>query len=184
MHGKPTRERYENPEEPKPHEANWLPWLGKQLKARGIEVSIPALPLPYFPVYEDWKSTALRGVAVGPDTSFIAHSASADFVLRLFSEDKEAVAEQLVLVAPYHDYAGKYGEFSKYTLDSEILKRVERMTILNSLDDDEPIQTRAHELATIFPEATLLELDGYGHFRIGHNMRGEELPILLDVLGI
>jgi hypothetical protein len=55
LHGKPTRGRYENPDEPKPHEANWLPWLGRQLGARGVAVSIPAFPRPYFPVYEDWK---------------------------------------------------------------------------------------------------------------------------------
>jgi predicted alpha/beta hydrolase family esterase len=183
LHGKPRRERYENPQEPKPHEANWLPWLGKQLATRGIESAIPAMPLPYHPVYLDWKKV-FEAEDVGPDTGLVGHSAGAEFILRWLSEDHERRVSQAVLVAPYHDYLGKYGDFSRYALDGTILERVGKLSIINSLDDDESITQRAHELSVVFPRAASFELDGFGHFRIGHNMKSEEFPELLEVLGV
>ena len=181
LHGKPTRERYENPEEPKPHEANWLPWLGRQLSSRGIATSIPALPKPYFPVYEEWGEIFEEN-RINEETALIGHSAGAEFILRWLSENNKTSAERVVLVAPYRDYAGKYGEFSQYDLDLNIVKRVGRLTIFNSLDDDALIKTRAHELSATLPEAKVIELDGHGHFRIGHNMQNEEFPQLLEEL--
>lgn len=89
LHGKPTRDRYENSNEPKPHEANWLPWLKAQLEAQKINVSIPALPLPYFPVYEDWKNVFEREEVTG-HTKLIGHSAGAEFILRWLSEKKRS----------------------------------------------------------------------------------------------
>lgn len=181
LHGKPTRERYENPLEPKPHEANWFPWIGRQLAGRGVKVAIPALPLPYSPVYSDWEAVFPKA-DVSKDTGLIGHSTGAEFLLRWLSENKETEVNRLILVAPYRDYAGKYGEFSQYTLDPELAERVGKLTILNSIDDDEPIQRRTHELTTLLPNAHLIELDGFGHFRIGHNMQSEEFPVLLDLL--
>lgn len=181
LHGKPTRERYEDPKETRPHEANWLPWLGKELTAKGVEVAIPALPRPYFPVYKEWKRL-FEASQVGPQTGLIGHSAGAEFILRWLSENKQIEAERVVLVAPYKDYAVKYGEFSKYVLDHAMVERIGKLTIFNSLDDDEPIQTRAHELVATIDRAELIELDGFGHFRIGHNMQNEEFPQLLAEL--
>lgn len=181
LHGKPNRERYENPEEPKPHVANWLPWLGERLEERGVKVAIPALPKPYFPVYEDWKAVFEQN-CISEQTALVGHSAGAEFIMRWLSENKAVTTEQAVLVAPYRDYAGKYGEFSQYSLDLEIVSRIGRLTILNSIDDEEPIQTRAHELSRMIPESELIELDGFGHFRIGHNMQSPAFPELLSVL--
>lgn len=183
LHGKPTKERYENPLEPKPHEANWLPWLGRQLSSHNIDTVIPALPLPYFPVYRDWEAVFPKE-HVNQETGLIGHSAGAEFLLRWLSENNKTSVDQLVLVAPYRDYAGKYGEFSKYQVDTSIIERVGRLTILNSLDDDAPILRRTQELMETFPSADLVEVNGFGHFRIGHNMTSEELPQLLDILGV
>jgi len=98
VHGKPPRERYEDPTQPKPHKANWLPWLGEQHEAQGVAVSIPALPKPYFPVYEDWKQV-FPAAAVGPETAVVAHSAGVEFVLRWLSEDTQRCIERAVLIA-------------------------------------------------------------------------------------
>lgn len=181
LHGKPTRERYENSEEPKPHVANWLPWLGRQLSTRGVDVSIPAFPFPYFPVYKDWKEV-FETNHVGEDTALIGHSAGAEFILRWLSENKDVSVEQIALVAPYHDFASKYAEFSEYNIDTNLSRRVGRITVLNSLDDDPQIQASVERIAIGLPVARIIELDGYGHFRIGYNMQTEELPVLLDVL--
>jgi predicted alpha/beta hydrolase family esterase len=181
LHGKPTKERYLNPEIPKPHEANWFPWIGVKLVESGIQTSIPPLPRPYFPEYETWKKV-FEAEKVNDSTGLVGHSAGAEFILRWLSANEDMTVERVVLVAPYCDYAGKYGDFSNYQLDRNLKERVGRLTIINSLDDDEPIQRRTHELVGALPAAKLVELDGYGHFRIGHNMTGPEFPELLDEL--
>ncbi len=181
LHGKPTKERYFDPAQPKPHETNWFPWIGKKLAQIGIEVSIPPLPQPYFPEYEAWRAV-FENEKVNQETGLVGHSAGAEFILRWLSSNRDVSVDRVVLVAPYHDYVGKYGDFSKYELDSTLPERIGRLAVINSLDDDEPIQRRTHDIVTAFPSAHLIELDGYGHFRIGHNMTGPEFPALLNEL--
>lgn len=181
LHGKPSRERYFDDNVPKPHKANWFPWIAQKLEDTGVPTSVPPLPEPYFPVYEAWEEVLSRQ-DINEQTGLVGHSAGSELILRKFSEDKKLTAERIVLVAPYRDYAGKYGDFSKFTPDSNLPERIGRLTIINSLDDDEPIQRRTQELVDTFPGAKLIELDGYGHFRIGHNMKLPDFPLLLDEL--
>lgn len=181
LHGKPTKERYLDPAQPKPHKANWFPWIDEKLVQIGVEVAIPPLPQPYFPVYETWKDV-FECQKVDNETGLVGHSAGAEFILRWLSSNTSVSVERVVLVAPYHDYSEKYGDFSEYELDLSLPERIGRFTVINSLDDDEPIQRRTHDIVTAFPSANLIELDGYGHFRIGHNMTGPEFPTLLDEL--
>lgn len=183
VHGKPTRERYENPDIPKPHEANWLPWLSASLERRGISTFVPAMPRPYVPDYNAWREE-LGSTRIDSTTSLVGHSAGAEFLLRLLSTERLLTAEQLVLVAPYADSARKYGNFSEYNLDKSIGRRVGRVVILNSTDDSRAIQDNAQRLARAIPEADLVELDGFGHFMLGNNMQGPEFPELLNILGI
>ncbi|HEX7633623.1 MAG TPA: alpha/beta hydrolase [Candidatus Saccharimonadales bacterium] len=181
LHGKPSRERYLNPALPKPHEANWFPWIRQKLGEVGITAVVPPLPKPYFPVYEDWKRV-FEQETVTSKTRFACHSAGAELFLRWFSSHKDVAVERAVLVAPYADYLGKYGDFSQYDLDPDLPKRVGKLIVINSKDDDDPIQRRTREIVEAFPSAELIEVDGYGHFRIGHNMTGPEFPILLEAL--
>lgn len=182
LHGKPTKERYYDSDVPKPHEANWFPWIKAELSKAGIDATVPALPHPYHPnYYEAWKEV-FEKEKIDTNTGLVGHSAGAEFILRWLSSNKEIAVERAVLVAPYHDYKCKYGDFSNYALDKDLPNRIGSLTIINSLDDDEPIQRRTKELVAALPSAKLIELDGYGHFRIGHNMTGPEFPVLLDEL--
>jgi predicted alpha/beta hydrolase family esterase len=181
LHGKPTRERFFDPTQPKPHVTNWFPWIGKKLLEEGVDISIPPLPQPYYPIYEAWR-TVFEKQKMTKDTGLIGHSAGAEFILRWLSINKDVSVERVVLVAPYRDYDGKYEDFSKYDLDKDLCERIGKVTIINSLDDDAPIQRRTQELITAYPTAKYIELDGYGHFRIGHNMTSQEFPILFDEL--
>jgi hypothetical protein len=181
LHGKPKRERYENPELPKPHEANWLPWIQNKLGERGVTVSLPALPKPYYPVYEDWKRE-LESHEVDNETALIGFSAGADFILRWLSENKDATPESTTLVAPWHDNEGKYGDFSNYALDAKLGKRIGKIAVFSSLDDSLAIQVNVSRIKEVIPEAKLIQLNGYGHFMLGNNMTTQEFPELLEEL--
>lgn len=179
LHGKPTKERYLNQNEPKPHNANWLPWLASELEQIGIPTTRTIMPRPYFPVYEDWKKHFEAQAEVNANTKLVGHSAGAEFVLRWLSENGRCV-ERIVMVAPYLDFQNKYDGFSDYIIDSTIVKRVGSITIINSLDDDPPIQANVEHLMNILPGTKLINFEDYGHFRIGHNMTTDAFPELLD----
>lgn len=181
VHGKPKRERFENPDLPKPHEANWLPWIQSKLGERGIAAAIPALPKPYFPVYEAWKQE-FEAHDIDEETALIGHSAGADFILRWLSENRDAAPESAMLVAPWHDTKGKYGDFSQYRLDRKLGRRVGKIAIFNSLDDSTEIQANVRRIAHDLPAAKVIHLNGYGHFIRGNNMPTQEFPELLDEL--
>lgn len=177
FHGKPSRERYFNPEIAKPHESNWLPWLRSSLGRRGIIASIPIFPEPYYPDFEKWKQTV-------SDTSseslgVVGFSAGAEFALRWLSEDRTLELEKLVLVAPWRDESKKYGSFSDYELDTNLSSRVKSITVFNSLDDSPQIQANVGTIVTKLKRAELVQFDGYGHFMLGNNMTTEEFPELL-----
>lgn len=181
LHGKPTRERYENPEIPKPHKANWLPWLSAELGKRGVVTAIPAFPEPYAPNYDTWSELFDR-YGVDQETSIVGHSAGAEFALRWLSEHNRARLRQLVLVAPWKDTAGKYGDFSHYELDTQLAKRIGTISIFNSLNDSEAIQANVTQLRTDLPEAEYVEFRNHGHFMIGNSMQDERFPELLNRL--
>lgn len=180
-HGKPPRERYEDPAVLKPHEANWFPWAKQQLSLRGIDAIVPALPKPYHPVFSDWKN-AFPTHRIDVQTGLVGFSAGAEFLLRLLSEDTSMYPEHLVLVAPWRGSPEKYKDFSDYTLDPNVCERVGRLTIINALNDSQGIQDNAHHLAEVLPSAELIELEGYGHFMIGNTMKSEKFPELIPVL--
>ncbi len=180
--GKPTKERYEDPAEPKPHEANWFPWMATEIGKIGVPATIAIMPRPYEPVYEDWKKVFESLGPVNENTSLVGHSAGAEFLTRWLSENRNLCVDRVVWVGPYRDRKRRYGEFSNYELDTALTERVGRLTIFNSTDDDPAIQAYAHELAGALPSARLIEFERYGHFRIGHNMPGPEFPELFQEL--
>lgn len=181
VHGKPTKERYQDSAIPQPHQANWLPWLQRQLTDRGIETTVPAFPRPYYPEYDAWCEV-FEQQQIKPDTGLIGHSTGADFILHWLSLNPGVEVERVALVAPWHDKPKKYGDFSTYQLDVELTKRVGDLVILSSTDDDPRIRQRATVLTAVIPGARHLALEGFGHFMLGNSMSSEALPELLQEL--
>jgi predicted alpha/beta hydrolase family esterase len=182
VHGKPTQERYENPRLPKPHRANWLPWVGQQLTAQGVTVDIPAMPEPYAPDYQKWLSK-IDPFDISPGTALIGHSTGAEFILRMLSQDlKDSTVGPVILVAPWRDDSGKYGDFSDYELDDNLVARTQGLTIMVSSNDTQRIQDRAYGLESQLPGAELMCFSSFGHFMTGNAMPGPEFPELLRVL--
>jgi predicted alpha/beta hydrolase family esterase len=177
LHGKPPRERYENPDLPKPHEANWLPWLASELAKRGLNTAIPQFPKPYEPSYDAYRAV-IEQYDIEEGT-VVAHSAGADFILHWLSENPGVSLRQLLLVAPWRDDKGKYGEFSDYTLDLDLPDRIGRITILNSLDDSQAIQDNVTRLRSVLWPTRLVEFESHGHFMLGNNMPDTTFPELL-----
>jgi uncharacterized protein len=182
LHGKPKKERYLDPAQPKPHQANWLPWLAEQLEQRGVAAAIPAFPEPYAPDYESWRST-FEQYQVSEHTGIVGHSAGAGFILRWLSENQNITIERAVLVAPWHDTNHEYGkDFFDYDLDSNLASRVGRLVIFNSIDDSKNIHDSVSMIRGVIKGIRYREFEGYGHFMLGNNMNSTQFPELLEEL--
>ena len=64
-------------------DADWYPWLKKELEEKGFQVSVPAMPNPDAPEISSWVE-ALRNAVGTPDkeTYFIGHSVGCQTILR------------------------------------------------------------------------------------------------------
>ncbi len=56
IHGAPYEEEFYNPETPSPSNANWFPWLQKQMALKNELCQALEFPRPYDPIYSDWVS--------------------------------------------------------------------------------------------------------------------------------
>src|SRR5690349_15163034 len=65
-----------------PEEA-WLPWMKRELEARGYRTALPAMPKPNAPVIDQWLAfiTGLVG-APDRDTILVGHSMGCQAVIR------------------------------------------------------------------------------------------------------
>ncbi len=182
LHGKPKEASYYDPNMPSPSKRHWLPWVQQQLIIDGVHAVTPDVPRPFEPVYEQWKKEVERYRDLVRNGALIGHSAAASFFLRWLSEGPELEANRLVMVAPYLDLTGKYGEFSRFEIDPKIAERIGRITIIHSSDDTPDIHKSVEVISTALPAAELVELNGFGHFMIGNAMASPEFPELFDAM--
>ena len=161
LHGMPSRAEYEDPAQPAPPRAHWLPWIAERLRERGVDVAVPELPVPYAPDYAAW-SAAFERFSLDPGTLLIGHSCGAGFLVRYLSEHPVR-ARQLVLVAPYLDPRGTIAPFFDFVLDAGLAERVPRIDLFVS-DDDDPDITGSAELVRRALPVRLHRFADKGHF--------------------
>lgn len=180
VHGKPKIERYLDPEQPKPHEANWLPWAKAHLERAGIPTRVPALPVPYAPQYDAWQ-TEVGPESITRETTVVGLSAGAGFILRLLSRNSFVRPDKVVLVAPWLDPNRKYGDFGEFKIDPKLVERCAGgLAVFYSSEDDEQAQKSLEVVRQALPGAKYIDIPEYGHFMIGNTMTGPEFPELLD----
>ncbi len=182
LHGKPSIERYMDPSQPKPHEANWLPWLAQTLGHMGIPTTIPELPKPYAPVYENCINEALK-TPITEDTLVIGHSMGAGLSIRWMSENPDVAVKKLVLVAPWLDPNRRYGSLFDFVLDPSLIERCAGgMAIFYSSHDGKEAKQSAGMLMSTFPGATRKNIPEDGHFMPGNTMRTNKFYKIISEL--
>ncbi len=182
LHGKPSMERYMDPAQPRPHEANWLPWLAQTLGHMGIPTAIPELPKPYEPVYENCINEALK-TPITEATLVVGHSMGAGLSVRWMSENPDAYVKKLVLVAPWLDPNRRYGGLFDFVLDPSLIERCAGgIAIFYSSRDGKEAKQSAKMLMSVFPGAKATNLPEYGHFMLGNTMRTNRFPKILNEL--
>jgi predicted alpha/beta hydrolase family esterase len=182
IHGMPSKEEYLKPENKTPSNEQWLPWLKGKLIEKGIMTKTPEMPVPYNPVYEDWKET-FETLEVNENTILIGHSCGGGFIVRWLSENNIKVG-QVILVAPWID-PDKFlttGMFD-FEIDPELVSKTDVVVAMYSTDDDKDILNTITILKEKVKDIKLKEFTDKGHFCLD-DLGTEELPELLDLIKI
>lgn len=178
IHGCPSsKEKGLNPET-RTYDKHWIPWIKKELEARGIKTEVPLMPNPWEPVYEDFQKE-FEKYSVSENTILIGHSCGTTFLLRWLGESKQKIYK-LILVAPWaiadqNNQARK--NFYEHPIDKTIRERVGQIIYFTS-DNEKENGQKSLKIIHDALGGKIINLENRGHYILKH-MGTEEFPELL-----
>ena len=162
------------------HGRRWSTWLKAELEKRGFEVFTPSMPVPWQPVYKDWKEE-FEKLPIHESTILIGHSAGGAFLPRWLAEKHQKV-KKLILIAPgkkIGDYpnAEHNRELYDFEIDPKIKNFVDDIVIFTS-PEEPPHRQENIALYKRLLGARVISLVGRGHYKYD-DMGTNEFPELL-----
>jgi uncharacterized protein len=179
IHGCPSDEEKAMNPETRTYDKHWIPWLKRELLARGVATETPLMPNPWAPRYEAFKQE-FEKYEVNEDTVLVGHSCGTTFLVRWLGETKQKV-KKLIMVAPWKVPYGRdeaRRELYTYEIDETIKDRVKEIVMFTSDDEEED----GKKSVGIFHKAIggkIIDLSKHGHYTM-EDMGTEELPELLE----
>ncbi len=175
IHGAPYENEFYDPSRPSPSNANWFPWLQKQVALKDGLSQALEFPKPYDPVYENW-ARVLEQMQIGEETILIGHSCGGGFLLRFLSENASLKPKRVVLVAPWLDPDHELTtDFFTFEIDSELATRTDIHVFISS-DDDAPMQKTVETLREKIPGIIIHQFTDKEHFN------QKDFPELLEII--
>lgn len=182
FHGKPKKERFLNPNFPKPNRANWFPYVMKEVAKLGVSSYAPLLPRPYDPNREDLLAT-FRAQPIYENSILAGHSMGGRIILEGMTLHSELVVDSIICVAPWTDPRGNYPGLGGMVVDPALIERSKRgMTVFYSSEDDDQALESLEIIHGLFPAAKYRDIPAYGHFMLGNKMVSPEFPEILEEL--
>lgn len=181
VHGCPSDVEKAMSSETRSYDKHWIPWIKKELTARGIKTETPLMPTPWQPDYEKFKKE-FEKCKVTENTILIGHSCGSAFLVRWLGETRRKIFK-LILVAPWKipDEGDMYRKaFYVYPIDESIKSRVEEVIMFTADDEEDD----GKESLKIFHQSLggeIVELKGRGHYTMG-DMGTTKFPELLEVV--
>ncbi|HEX6258222.1 MAG TPA: alpha/beta hydrolase [Candidatus Saccharimonadales bacterium] len=179
IHGMTRREKYYDPTSDNQSASHWLPWLQRQLLIRDVLAQAPEMPHPYEPSYDAWREVFERQ-HIDANVLLVGYSCGGGFLIRWLSENKRAKVGHVVLVAPWLDLERNHGSMFDFTIDPTLMERCERLSIVHSDDDKEPMQRTVALLRKTLSGYDYHEFHKHGHF-CQKNLGTREFPELLNI---
>jgi len=184
LHGKPKREKFEDPRQPRPAVDHYHLWAADQFAKRGITTYMPTLPRPYDPSYEDCAAF-ITALPINPESIVVGRSMGAGLMLRIMTERQDMVLSKLILVAPWLDPLRNYGRLFDFEIDPSITERVENgVTVFYSSKDDAQALQSLEIISEAIPKAKYRDIPEYGHYMIGNTMQSPAFPELFEEIDI
>ena len=188
IHGMQEKEHYLDPDNLPSSRRNWFPFIQQHLIIKGILTQAPEMPLPYLPVYTEWKKV-FEYFPLNEDTILIGHSCGAGFLIRYLSENEIKVGK-VVFVAPwldpdkYLEEVDKGNNFFDFKIDENLVEKTDGITVFYSTDDDDNILDSVKILKEKIPNIVYKEFTDRGHFTTEPGYVNDTFPELLEVLKI
>ena len=174
-----------------PSEA-WLVWVGKKLKAKGLEVHIPEMPNTWHPKISEWIRK-LDEVAGTPDedTYFVGHSIGCQAILRYLEQlPKDQKVGGAIFVAGWfgltdetwdEEYTREIAdEWINTPIDFEKIKQHTNKFVLINSDNDPYVSLSDTELFKDNLGTKIVMLKNMGHITGEDSIT--ELPVVLEEL--
>lgn len=181
IHGRPSNKEKAMDPQTRTYDKHWIPWIKKELIAKGIKTETPLMPEPWAPDYDKFKKE-FEKYEVTESTILIGHSCGCAFLVCWLGETKQKI-RKLILVAPWKIPAenDKFREaFYAYPIDATIKERVKEITMFTA-DDEEEDGKKSLQIYHDALDGKIIELKSRGHYMVG-DMRTEEFPELLEVI--
>lgn len=162
----------------------WIPWLKKELEAKGFEVTVPEMPDSENPKIEPWVNKLKDTIEPGDETILIGHSIGCQAIMRYMQEVNEKI-KAVFFVAGFVHLNHLETEEEKIIaepwltrpLNWDRLKELSRFTALFS-DDDPDVDVDDSEIFREKLNAKIIIEHNKGHFSDDAGVK--ELPSLLD----
>jgi predicted alpha/beta hydrolase family esterase len=162
VHGSPDRAEYFAPEFPSPSAFHWFPWLQKQFQMAGVLAQVPSMPAPYDAKYSEWEELFSR--LVSPRLEYaVGHSSGGGFLIK-YMQAHRLPLKKLVLVAPWLDPDGEFGQEWRTELDPRALDSAAETHLFISDDDDAAELDSANRLLAAYPKIIEHRFTDRGHF--------------------
>ena len=105
---------YANPD------ANWFPWLKKELESRGYGVIVPKFSTPLNQSLENWmRAFSQYEDNINEETVLIGHSLGATFILNYLEKTNKKIKAAYLVAGFYKLIESQYDELNKSFLDKE-----------------------------------------------------------------
>ncbi len=179
IHGCPSNAEKAMDPKTRTYDKHWIPWVKKELIAKGFEVETPLMPTPWEPDYEKFKKE-FEKYEVDKDAILVGHSCGCAFLVRWLGETKKEIFK-LIFVAPWKipDKEDKFRtEFYEYPIDENIKTRV-REIVMFTADNEEDGGKESLKIFHKVLGGKILELKGRGHYTMD-DMGTEQFPELLE----
>src|SRR3989338_7890463 len=170
---------YANPE------ANWFPWLKKQLESLGYEVIIPKFPTPLDQSLESWfRVFSQYENKINEETAMIGHSLCAAFILNYLEKTNKKIKAAFLVAGFYKLLGNQYDEMNKTFVNKqfnweEVKQSCGRIFVYGSDDDPYISMGVTNELAKNLNAELNVVHDG-GH--INKDSGYDTFPLLLECI--
>jgi predicted alpha/beta hydrolase family esterase len=178
LHGMPSKEEFFDIQQPNPVDAHWIPWLKSEIEELGIVCTLPAMPKPYEPTYDQWGKTFDSIYKKNEPTLVVGHSLGAGFILQWLTLNPTKSIKNIILVAPWIDPDHEIDFFGEI---KGVEQEFHNFHILYSTDDDQDILDSVNLVQHKNPTVKIHKYHDKGHFTsndLGKNSCIELLKII------
>ena len=170
---------YANPD------ANWFPWLKKELESRGFEMIVPKFPTPLNQSLESWLRTIEKYEnKIKDETIMIGHSLGAAFILDYLDIKNKKIKAAFLVAGYFKLINNEFDEMNRSFVGRDfnwpkIKENCSKFLVIGS-DNDRyiPLEATKEMAKMLGAELKIVNNGGHLNKKAGY----DKFPLLLDLI--